>query len=63
MELLFLGVESDSVDNPDKFTLRMDRLDLGNFWGITGTNDDSRSRNLFKLGGDTKRFSAEIFNV
>ena len=60
MELLFLGVESDNVENPSQFTLRLDRLDLNNLWGITGSNDDHRSENLFKL---SRQFSEEIFEV
>ena len=50
MEILFLGVESDSVDNPTHFTLRLDKIDFGNLWSVTGSDDDNRSANLFKLG-------------
>ena len=49
-ELLFLGVESKSVDTPAEYTLRIDRLDLNNVWH--GPDDDDRARNIFKLGGD-----------
>ena len=53
-------MESDSIENPTQYTLRLDRLDLNNLWLITGLNDDDRAKNLFKLSGE---FSAEIFEV
>ena len=39
----------------------MDRLDILNYIYV-GTNDESRTRNIFRLGGDAEKYT-EIFEA